>query len=157
MQPASSTAADSIMLLVDDQQLRREAVAMLLKPWAETAGIGKVEELPLVASPASAPEQWAMMCISVGAQPISDDELQGEIRRWRALSARTPLVLISDLADSENITAAFQIGINGFLPTDTPPDIAFKALTFILNGGDFFPASALQTPRRNGPSASTLS
>ena len=155
MQPASSTADRSIMLLVDDQQLRREAVAMLLKPWAETVGIGTVEELPLVASPTSAPEQWAMMCISVGAQPISDDELQGEIRRWRSLSAKTPLVLISDLTDGDSITAAFRIGVNGFLPTDTPPEIAFKALTFILNGGDFFPPSALHTTGRNGPSAST--
>ena len=155
MQPASSTAEDSIMLLVDDQQLRREAVAMLLKPWAEAAGIGRIEELALVASPTSTPEQWVLMCISVGAQPISDDELQGEIQRWRSMSAKIPLVLISDLADSDSITAAFRIGINGFLPTDTPPDIAFKALTFILNGGDFFPPSALQTTRRNGPSATT--
>jgi DNA-binding NarL/FixJ family response regulator len=144
------------MLLVDDQQLRREAVAQLLKPWAENAGIHRLEELPLVASPASMPEQWALMCISVGAQPITDEELQGEIRRWRSLSEKTPLVLLSDLADSDNITAAFQIGANGFLPTNTPPDIAFKALTFILSGGDFFPPSALQPPRRrSGPTAST--
>jgi DNA-binding NarL/FixJ family response regulator len=145
------------MLLVDDQQLRREAVARLLQPWTETAGISRVEELSLIAAPSSAPEQWALMCISVGAQPVTNSELQREIRRWRSMSAKTPVVLISDLADSDNITAAFQIGINGFLPTNTAPDIAFKALTFILNGGDFFPPSALQATRRNGPTASTAS
>ena len=93
------------------------------------------------------------MCISLGAQPVTDDELQSEILRWRSLSEKkTPLVLLSDLADSDNITAAFQIGVNGFLSTNTPPDIAFKALTFILSGGDFFPPSALQPGRRrNGP------
>jgi DNA-binding NarL/FixJ family response regulator len=135
------------MLLVDDQQLRREAVARLLQPWTETAGISRVEELSLIAAPSSAPEQWALMCISVGAQPVTNSELQREIRRWRSMSAKTPVVLISDLADSDNITAAFQIGINGFLPTNT----------FILNGGDFFPPSALQATRRNGPTASTAS
>ena len=86
----------------------------------------------------------------LGESRLSQELL--ELSRGAGLGA----VLISDLADSDNITAAFRIGINGFLPTDTPPDIAFKALTFILNGGDFFPPSALQTTRRNGPSASAL-
>ena len=49
MEPARPTADSRVMLLIDGQQLRREAVALLIRPWAENAGIW-LEELPLVSS-----------------------------------------------------------------------------------------------------------
>jgi hypothetical protein len=88
-----------------------------------------------------------MVIINLGNMPVDSITSQSLIQGVRTHLALVPLVLISDREDSHEIVSAVRAGGSGFIPTSTEPDIAVRALTFILCGGSFFPPAALMDLR----------
>ena len=56
---------------------------------------------------------------------------------------QTPVVVLSDREEPNEVCAAFEAGAAGFMPTSIDPSVALQALSFIKCGGSFFPPSAL--------------
>jgi DNA-binding NarL/FixJ family response regulator len=121
-----------------------------LTPWAEGAGPLHIEQIAAIAGATSSCDAWAMIMINLGGKQITDENFAAELESGRSRGAQIPLVVLSDLDDSSTIAKAFEVGISGFLPMSTSVSIAFKALTFILHGGHFFPPSVLQPTRLRG-------
>lgn len=140
-----------VVLLIDDLPLRRAAVEALLTSWAE--GFGASIEL----EDTSGLEVWAgslggkaMVVVNVGGTSLSSPELNSLLSLLVDRAAGTPVVVVSDSDDLAEMVRAFEAGVRGFVPASTTPDLALKALTFILNGGHFFPPSVLYpTVRRS--------
>ena len=143
----------TVILLVDEMPLRRAAMVSLLTPWAESVGISRLEQSGDTEDAATCSSPWAMVLVSLGTRPLADPSLATEFQRIAVLAAEVPVVIVSDLQDAEEMAAAFQAGIRGFLPTTTTRDIALKALTFILRGGHYFPPSVLEPGSVRGRSA----
>jgi DNA-binding NarL/FixJ family response regulator len=61
----------------------------------------------------------------------------------RALASKVPLVIISDRDDANDIAAAFSAEAQGYINSVMPSALAFQTLSFILNGGSYFPPSAM--------------
>ena len=157
MQQPDKLGPRPVVLLVDDLPLRRAAVAALLTPWADGVGAG-IEQGGTSSLEASAESLVgrAMVVVNVGGDSLSRPELEAYLRLLVGCAVGTPVVVMSDADDLGEMVRAFEAGVRGFVPASTTPDLALKALTFILNGGHFFPPSVLYpTSRRSRHSQGT--
>lgn len=147
MQQPDELARQQVVLLMDDLHLRRAAVESLLTPWAD--GFGASIELGQMADFESEPLGGkAMVLVNIGDASVSRAGLDVSLRQLVDRSAGTPVVVISDRDDPGEMAQALEAGVRGFVPASTAPDLALKALTFILNGGHFFPPSVLHPVSR---------
>ena len=158
MQQPEEHSGPSVVLLIDELHLRRAALGALLQPWAEEVGTTLLEGAPDLGDVASSPPEWAMVILSVGSTHTMQGNSEIELKRLISSAGDVPVVVVSDRQDTAEMIKAFEAGIRGFLPTSTSPDVALKALTFILKGGHFFPPSVLQpSPERGWPKVSAKS
>jgi DNA-binding NarL/FixJ family response regulator len=116
----------------------------LLEVWADSQGL-KVNaiapNMPL--DRGRIDQNCEMVIFSVGSISVGDPQQQMWMRSVRALIPNAPLVILSDRDEVQEICAAFEAGAAGFMPTSIEPMVALQALSFIRNGGSFFPPSAL--------------
>ena len=134
------------ILIVDEKPLRREAYAKLFAPWASEQNLRLIDRSLGAREPAD--RQTAMIVVSAGSTSVTELRLRGELTN--ILADGPAAVVISDRDDPSEIAAALTLGIRGFLPTILTAELAFKTLTFVLSGGDFFPSSALQPRFHSG-------
>jgi DNA-binding NarL/FixJ family response regulator len=136
---SSDDAQARTVLLVDEQPLRREAYRGMLADWSRERNlILRPEDFGTLRASA---KDAALIILSVGSMTIGELQLQASLKD--ADMKRTPLVVISDRHEAKQIMEAMGLGIRGYLPTTLSLELALRTLTFILNGGDFFPPSAL--------------
>lgn len=147
MKDTKVEATDRVVLIFDDRPLRREAYVSLLTPWASQQKLRIIARDGLIEEPVS--RDTAIIVISAGSRSITELRLRGEL--WSILPDTPPAVVISDLDDPTEIAAALKLGVRGFVPTALAADLALNTLTFVLSGGEFFPASALQPRGDPGP------
>jgi DNA-binding NarL/FixJ family response regulator len=128
------------LLIIDAKRLRQAGITRLLETWASVMGFTVNAVLP-DALPEST--KCEMIVVSVGSTSIEDAQSHILIDNVRKLMPRASLIIISDREDLQEVCAAFQEGASGFMPTTLEPALAFQVLSFIKNGGTFFPPSVL--------------
>jgi len=94
-------------------------------------------------------ESCSLIIYNVGNASVTDPKHLRQIKALRARAAEVPLVVLSDNDSREEILAVLSTGAQGFLYAGTNAQLALKALSFILEGGSYFP-SAIQ-PTRHRP------
>ena len=128
----------------------------LLEVWADSQGL-KVNaispNMPL--DRGRIDQDCEMVIFSVGSISVGDPQQQMWMRSVRTLIPDAPLVILSDRDDVQEVCAAFDAGAAGFMPTSIEPMVALQALSFIRNGGSFFPPSAL-SHETTGPASSFI-
>jgi len=132
------------LLIVDSNRLRQASIRRLLDTWADLMGLTVKAVVPEALVDAGCiSDNYEMTIISVGSASIEDSQHQASIDRLRMLMPKAPLAIISDREDPQEICAAFEKGMVGFLPTSLEPAVALQALSLIWSGGSFFPPSIL--------------
>jgi DNA-binding NarL/FixJ family response regulator len=132
-----------------------------LRDWAENEGL-KIEAMSVGGLPSEFDEQpnAQIVILSIGGQSITGPEIGAALHTLVPIISEAPLVVLSDRDESTEVIEAFRIGASGFLPMSLNPSVALLALTFILHGGTFFPASALlrvpETPGGEGSDQSLV-
>jgi DNA-binding NarL/FixJ family response regulator len=144
-----------IVVVADTLELRRAGVVGLMQEWSEAHRV----ELRSV-DPALGYEliEDGATCVlgmlNLGFHSITLPDTQDWVRRFKDRFPDAPLVVVSDREEAEDVLIAFRGGAQGFIPTSTKPVIALQALSFIMNGGSFFPpGTLLRLPRRRQDSA----
>ena len=132
-----------VVLVIDLLELRRAGVVSFLAPWAAQCNITIVQIDSYQALAQSSVSLLKMILLVIGAQGVEDPEPQDVIASLHGKFASTPLVLVSEREESEEVVAAFKAGARGFIPMSVTPPVAIQAFTFIMGGGSFFPPSAL--------------
>ncbi len=130
------------VLIIDSMSLRRAQISAFLESWAHAGGLMIVEAAAIDSKMNDAAE-CRLAILNVGGSGIGDPECRPCIHQIRSLLPGTPLAIISDREELEEVVAAFQAGARGFIPSSIEPAIALQALTFILGGGSFYPPSAI--------------
>lgn len=131
------------IIVADPLQLRRAGLSAFLQQWAEDIGISTLPVDPVDLPDELGNEQYRMIVVNVGGIPLEQQEPSAWIEALRQAVPDAPLVIMSDREDAGDIITAFRLGVRGYIPTSTSPAVALQALTFILNGGQFFPPAAL--------------
>ena len=132
----------------DAKELRSASIISLLGPWAKAENLTLTSFDPNQAREALLAEaDCRMLIFSVGGESIAERENLQQLKVLRALAANIPLVVISDREDSNDIAAAFSVEAQGYLYSGIASALACHALSFILNGGSYFPPSAVNPLR----------
>ncbi len=90
-----------------------------------------------------------MVIFSLGGSSIRSRDVEQRIRIAKALAPDAIAVILSDSSDAREVRAALDLNVDGFLPSDMRPELVLQALSFILNGGSFFPPSAMREHTRS--------
>lgn len=141
--PALNVSGDPV-IVVDSMEFRRALVVHFLKDWAAAE---KVELLSLSPEHAHQALREGIACrmiiFNAGVASCSGAETLGEIKVLRALAPSASLVVVADEEVSEDVVAVMQSGAEGYLSNHSAPDLALRALSFVLQGGTYFPRSAV--------------
>ncbi len=127
------------VLIVDEQPLRRAAYLSVFGEWARERDLVLQPESPGTYKVSM--EETALLILSGGYTSIATLRLRANLKDVDMQI--TPLVVISDRDEMQQVTEAIALGARGYLPTTLSLELTLKTLTFILRGGDFFPPSAL--------------
>lgn len=132
------------VLLLDAQALRRAGLASILRDWAALRNIEVVSAAPDdLADVARRQTRTALAVLNIGGLTLTEEHAGN----WLALVVRTlpdtPVAIVSDVSDPEEVVAAFAAGARGYVPTTTEPEVALQAFSFLMRGGSYFPPQAL--------------
>jgi DNA-binding NarL/FixJ family response regulator len=131
------------VLIIDSLELRRAGIVSFLMPWAEDIGITLVPIDPQEALVQSSDFLFKLALLVLGARGVAEAQSQDWISSLHDKYSDTPLVLVSEREEPEEVVAAFKAGARGFIPLSATPPMAMQAFTFIMGGGSFFPPTAL--------------
>jgi DNA-binding NarL/FixJ family response regulator len=145
-------AVSGTFVIMDIKALRREWLASHVKIWAEANSLDIV-----TLDPSHALDEFCeypdcrMVILSLGVESVADADTSKLIKALRALVPCAALVVVSDSDQPWELVAAVEAGAVGFVSTNHDPDLVLRALSFILDGGSYFPAPAiLGAVGRNG-------
>jgi DNA-binding NarL/FixJ family response regulator len=147
----SQRRARPTVAIIDAKELRRASITSLFEAWARAEKLRLTSFTPDQAHEAlQADTDVRMLIFSIGGESIAERQNLQQLKVLRALAPKVPLVIISDRDDANDITAAFTAEAQGFINSGMPSALAFQTLSFILNGGSYFPPSAMhQLPARS--------
>src|ERR1700752_1050607 len=97
------------ILVIDSLELRRAGVVSFLTPWADDSNI-KIVPIDPHEALAQSNALFKMILLVIGAQGVADAEPQSWIASLHDKYADTPLVLVSEREESEEVIAAFKAG-----------------------------------------------
>lgn len=138
----STPRGKSFVAIIDAKDLRRASIVSLLEPWAHAQNLRLASFTPDQAVESlCADTKLRMLIVSMGGESVA--EKLPKLKGLHALASGVPLVIISDCDESSEVAAAFDANAQGFLTSGIPSALAFQALTFILNGGSYYPPSAM--------------
>lgn len=143
-QSASAESNDGCVLLFDLHSLRRRGLALLLTDWLSEHGLVLVEapSLEEIALDEVAAQHPRLALFALGGARLAG--LYFDTISWVGEQMPgLPRVIIADGDDIAEIVAAFKLGVNGYISTNIEPEAAKQTLSFILNGGSYFPPSAI--------------
>ncbi len=127
------------VVIIEKRTLIRECIALALRASSdyEVLALADVNEWLVRANEISA-------CLVVLSSPIPTQwsELERCVTHQRQ-SSGTPVAIVADWEEPEQVAKALAIGARGVVPTDTPVEVLVSAFRLIEAGGVFVPISSL--------------
>lgn len=131
------------VVVVDAMAFRRARVESFLNPWAHNENVELISLHPGDAHSTLVDRKCDMMLYNVGSALPSDHAILAEMQVLRTLHPETALVILCNDSNLEEIISAIHSGAQGYLSNSMAPDLALRALSFVLYGGTYFPPPVL--------------
>jgi DNA-binding NarL/FixJ family response regulator len=131
-----------IVVFVDPPAREPSPAVRLIEDWSDTEGL-ILKSVRRVDSRAEIDAECRLAVINVGSRSVASRAVLRTMETLRTRFPGAPVVVLSELNEQSEVFAAFQAGVQGFIPASLDPKVALQALTFILVGGSYFPSSAL--------------
>jgi DNA-binding NarL/FixJ family response regulator len=141
--PSWPAGQDGVIVLIDRRPLTRQCLRRWLQdesPDRHVASVASPADL-LAAAPSRSTAD--IVVFSIGAASVVEPEVLGMITLLRRHLSRVPLVLLTDRDDLDDIVAALEQGVRGYITTSLEPSQAAAALHCVVAGGTFVPADAM--------------
>jgi DNA-binding NarL/FixJ family response regulator len=157
-----SKLASGTILVVDALELRRSGIVSFLRPWADGSKIDLVQIHPSGALSRPDCPSTRLVLLVIGSQSVANPERSEWLRALQAKYATAPLVLIAERDHPQEVIAAFNCGVRGYIAMSSAPQFAIETIKFILGGGSFFPPTAffqnatIQATASSGTAAATI-
>jgi DNA-binding NarL/FixJ family response regulator len=138
--------------LIDEFPLRREGTLNLLRAHihVRAQSFGGTAEFLTQIPPNVDVHRGVIMC--VGGRSVMEAPMPEQLRHISRAIGSTPVIVLSDREEFEEVVAAFREGARGYIPTSLEPCLVIAAILMVLAGGAFVPAGALMgSPRKVQP------
>jgi len=135
----ASRKAKLKLALVDSRTLIREALCSLLR-----AAISEYEVRAF--ETATCMQDYrpvALTLLAVGTASVRNARVADHIDLIKEILPEAPLLVISDRDDFDEVKAALERGVRGFIPTNVNPGVAVGALRLVHSGGTYVPTTAV--------------
>jgi DNA-binding NarL/FixJ family response regulator len=140
----TSDAKRSVVLIVDELELRRAGFASVVELWARAEHVVIDTVAPAALEPYAAQRgDVKLIVVSVGAASLDEPKFRSLAARFATLFPETPCAVISDRAEAAEAISAARLRMVAFLSTHMDSALVCQALTFVLGGGSYFPREAL--------------
>lgn len=128
------------ILLVDDHQLFREGVALLLRRLAEDLELLQASNCEDAFSLCEAQPDTELILLDLNL--VGMDGLEG-LSVLRERFAHIPVVVMSSSEDPVTVRKAIDLGAMGFIPKSSSSEIMLNALRLVLANGIYLPTTVL--------------
>ena len=127
------------VLVADDHPLYRDALSSLVCAAFDDVAVLECEDV------ASALDYLAGEDIDLVLLDLSMPDADGldGLRRLRAASPATPVIICSAHDDPQLVREAFKFGVSGYLPKSSGTEVTRHALQLVRSGGVYVPSQAL--------------
>lgn len=128
------------VVIIEARALIRECLALSLQ---------EKLELPVLTFPSvrnwSEDPACSSACVIIlsGVDRKVDAEQTALLRELSSWERNVPIVVFSDNENRNSIAASLRCGAKGYVPSDTPLEVAARAIKLVLVGGVFVPANVL--------------
>ena len=148
--PAALDPADAAIVVIEARSFVRDCVASCIASLSgqRVLTFASVQDYLEVAQ--GVPASLVLLCNS--ANPIAAAE-ERERERLARLVALSPVVILSDGEDVQEIRDAIGYGARGYIPTSLKLAVAIEAIRLVRAGGVYVPAASLIAPPQAVPSA----
>lgn len=142
--PNKALSGGPIVAVIDAMEFRRALVVHFLRDWATAENVELLSFVPEAAHTALREGIACRMIIfNVGEGVRTSPDTISEIRVLRALAPEASLVVMADEEIRDDVIAVMQSGAEGYLSNQCAPDLVLRALSFVLQGGTYYPRSAV--------------
>jgi DNA-binding NarL/FixJ family response regulator len=141
--PSRQAGKNVAIVLIERRPLTLQGLSRWLQDGSPDRYITSVASPADLLDPSRSQSAPQIIVFSIGAASVGDPELLGKITLLRRHLSRVPLVLLSDRDDIDDIVAAIEQGVRGYITTSVEPSEAAAALQCVAAGGTFVPASAM--------------
>jgi DNA-binding NarL/FixJ family response regulator len=133
-----------VLLIIDEHKLRGASLESLLSNWAKSREVAIKHVAPRdVLREFDGTANWRLIIFNVGGASLNTGEFGTLVKVVPSLAGDAPTVVVADREEPAEIVSAYRANCRGFLPTNMAPALAFQALSFVMDGGSYFPPSAL--------------
>ena len=137
--PGTGAPFDGNVILIDDMPFRRAQLKAFLQTWSDQV------HLPVIgidAAQVTSVDTAIMLILSLGTALVGKPQAS-LLEEIKTRLPDVPIVVLAESVDTANIQAAFELGVRGYIPSSSEPNVALSALTFVLEGGHYFPPGTL--------------
>lgn len=127
------------VLVADDHPLYRDALSSLVSAAFDDVTVKECED---VASALGHLSGGDIDLVLLDLSMPDADGLDG-LRRLRAASPGTPVIICSAHDDPQLVREAFKFGVSGYLPKSSGTEVTKHALQLVRSGGVYVPSQAL--------------
>ncbi len=138
------SSGPKVVIVVDPMEFRRACIATFLKDWSTQEQVEVVALAPEEAHRRLREEgRCALVVLNAGGGAVAQPDILAEVTVLRTLAVSAPLVVVADGEDPDDVVAVVHAGVTGYISNLLPPDLALRAMSFVLHGGTYFPRSAV--------------
>jgi DNA-binding NarL/FixJ family response regulator len=140
---ASGAEVGPSIMLIDGRPMIRGCFSQWLEENAREIGVSAFASVADVLGDSRAAKEAHLVMYSIGATRVADPEVLDNIRKLSQALPNTPVVLLSDRDDVEDVAQAIRHGVRGYLPTNLELSELVAAIHCVAAGGTFVPADTL--------------
>jgi DNA-binding NarL/FixJ family response regulator len=141
--PSRHTGRGMSIVLIDRRALTRQCLSRWLQDGSPDLRVVSVRSPADLLDPRLSLSDPQLIVFSIGGASVNDPEVLRMITMLRHHMGRIPLLLLSDREAVEDIVAAMELGVRGYVPTSLEPSEAAAAVQCVEAGGTFVPAGAM--------------
>ncbi len=145
-------AATATLIYLDPRTFTRDCIGRWLQSHLSGFSVCALPDPEQIITAPAASDETRAVIINTGAERMSSPAFASLMSRIGELMPSVPVAVLSDYEDPDNIRAAFELGVRGYLTTSLASLVAVQALHLVCAGGTFAPAAALLSSAgaRNG-------
>jgi DNA-binding NarL/FixJ family response regulator len=140
---ASGAVAGPSIVLVDGRPIIRECFSQWLEENAREVDVNAFASVADVLGDSRAAKEARLIVYGIGAARVADPQVLDNIRKLTQALPNTPVVLLSDRDDVEEVAKAIRLGVRGYLPINLELSELAAAIHCVEAGGTFVPADTL--------------
>lgn len=131
------------LIYLDPRTFTRDCIGRWLQSHLSGFSVCALPDPEQIITAAAVADQTRAVIINTGPERMSSPAVASLMSRVGELMPSVPVAVLSDYEDPENVRAAFDLGVRGYLTTSLASPVAVQAVHLVCAGGTFAPAAAL--------------